>query len=107
MTFDFFQEKETSVAGRYDPDKNINTMRNKFDAKMVADPLGGNSTNKVDYVDWKTTTTVEPKKPPTTSNVIHEIEFTAKSLYQDDFRKWPPQRTINMKHEVERSGKRF
>ena len=73
----------------------------------VPQPLVGNSTNKEDYVDWKVTTTVQPKSPTTTSNVIHEVEFTAKSLYQDDFRKWPLQKTINKKHEVERSGKRF
>ena len=102
-----FNDKNTSVAGRYDPDKNINTMRNKFDPHMVSDPLQGNSTNKEDYVDWKVTTTVEPNKVRATSMAIHDLEFTAKSLYQDDFRKWPPQRTVNKKHEVERSGKRF
>ena len=102
-----FNDKDTSVAGRYDPDKNINTMRNKFSIDCVSDPLRGNSTNKEDYVDWKVTETVEPKSPTVTSNAIHEIEFTAKSLYQDDFLKWPLQRTVNKKHEVERSGKRF
>ena len=104
---DDIQQGDTSVAGRYNPDKNINTMRNKFDPDMVGEPLRGNSTNKEDYVDWKVTTTIAPKSPTATSNVIHEIEFTAKSLYQDDFRKWPLQRTINKKHEVERSGKRI
>ena len=100
-------QEDTLAAGRYDPDKNINTMRNKFDPQMVSDTLRGNSTNKEDYVDWGNTTPVEPKKPTVTSNVIHEIEFTAKSLYQDDFLKWPLQRTVNKKHEVERSGKRY
>ena len=82
-------------------------MRNKFVKESVAEPLRGNSTNKEDYVDWKVTTTVEPKKPRLGGNAIHNLDFTAKSLYQDDFRKWPLQRTVNKKHEVERSGKRF
>ena len=102
-----FADKTESAAGRYDPDKNINTMRNKFVKESVAEPLRGNSTNKEDYVDWKVTTTVEPKKPRLGGNAIHNLDFTAKSLYQDDFRKWPLQRTVNKKHEVERSGKRF
>ena len=50
---------------------------------------------------------MEPKKPRLGGNAIHNLDFTAKSLYQDDFRKWPLQRTVNKKHEVERSGKRF
>ncbi|QDZ23361.1 hypothetical protein HOP50_10g58990 [Chloropicon primus] len=102
-----FNDKSDLTAGRYDPDKNINTMRNKFVPESVSETLKGNSTNKEDYVDWRVTSTVEPNTVRQTSNAIHELEFTAKSLYQDSFTQWPLQRTVNKKHEVERSGKRF
>lgn len=81
-------------------------MRNKFNPEFPKAPLFGNSTNKSDFVDWKVTSPTMPKVPQSNSKKISELKFEAKSLYQDDFRKWPIYKTVNKKHELERVGKR-